>query len=142
MEAYKFPLTPGRQAVTSLPPNLICQFDDHPQFRPLLLLGENVSFLGGGKTALRRQAKLIERNIFRRFVDPSLDVVFWLKAPALRRHQAEHQLLLALGKMAQRPIERLRATIVVRSAELVGGRTDFGIRAAPLVLSNSAIVPA
>ena len=46
----------------------------------VFLLGEDIAFFGGSKAALRRQAQLIERHIFRRFIDPSLDVVFRLEA--------------------------------------------------------------
>src|SRR6185436_2594310 len=44
-------------------PNFVGQFHDHPQLRPLLVLGQNVALLGGGKAPLRRQAKLVERNV-------------------------------------------------------------------------------
>ena len=58
----------------SFAPHLFGQFHDHAQLGPLLVLGQHVAFLGGGKAALRRQAKLIERDIFGRLLDALLDV--------------------------------------------------------------------
>src|SRR6476619_441959 len=52
--------------VRLLAPHLVRQFDNHAQLRPLLLLGEDVALFGRRKSALRRQAELIERDIFRR----------------------------------------------------------------------------
>src|SRR4029077_2393815 len=52
-----FPLLP-RTLSGGLPaPDLLGQFDREPEFCPLLVLGEDVAFLGGGETALRRQRK-------------------------------------------------------------------------------------
>ena len=64
------------------PPHFVRQLDDHPQLRPLLVLGEHIALLGRGETALRRQAELIERDILGRLVDPLLDVV--ASAPDVR----------------------------------------------------------
>ena len=51
---------------------------------------------------MRRQAKLFERDIFRRLVDTTLDVVLGFKCPALGGDETENQLLVALGEIAQR----------------------------------------
>src|SRR6185312_8929231 len=58
-----------------LAPNLLRQFDDHAQLRPLLFLGERVALLSRGKAALRRQAELVECDELGRLVDAALDVV-------------------------------------------------------------------
>src|SRR5262249_24548371 len=84
------------------PPHLLGNLHDHLQLCPLFFLGEDVAFLGRGETALRRQAQLIQRDIFRRFVDAPLDVVFALERAGLRRDQPEHELLFAFGKEPQR----------------------------------------
>src|SRR5262245_53111034 len=42
-------------------PDLVGEFDDHAQFRPFLLLGQDIAFLGRGEAALRREAELLER---------------------------------------------------------------------------------
>src|SRR5689334_15384426 len=91
----------GRQRSMSFP-NLVGQFHDHAQLRPLLLFRQHVAFLGGSEAALWRQAKLIEGDVARRLVDAALDLVLLLQRAALRGDEAEHQLLLALGKESQR----------------------------------------
>src|SRR4029079_19584503 len=79
--AYGSPLSRGRPH-QSLPPDLVRQLDDHPQLCPLLFFSQHIAFLGGGKSALRRQAELIERDIFCGFIDAPLDVVLRLKTSA------------------------------------------------------------
>src|SRR5262249_60402040 len=71
-------------------------------FGPLFVLGEDVAFFGRGEAALRRQAQLIQRDIFNRFVDALLDVAFVLKRAGLRRDQSKHELLFAFWKKPQR----------------------------------------
>ena len=56
-------------------PHFLRHLHDPPQLRPLLLLGEDIAFLGRGEAALRREAKLLECNIFRRFVNAALEIV-------------------------------------------------------------------
>src|SRR5580698_2428551 len=65
-----------------LTPHFFCDFHDHPQLSPLLVLGEHVAFLSRSKSALRRQAELIERGVFSRLLDTFLDLV-WLSSPPL-----------------------------------------------------------
>ena len=73
----------GRGTSTLIAPHTsFDQFHDHAQLGPLLVLGQHVALLGRGEAALRRQAKLIERDVFGRLVDAALDVV--LAAPAGR----------------------------------------------------------
>src|SRR5262249_585078 len=63
---------PSRGRVSSTSPHLLGNLHDHPQFGPLFVLGEDVAFFGRGEAALRRQAQLIQRDIFNRFVDAPL----------------------------------------------------------------------
>jgi len=39
-------------------PNLFSKLDDHPEFCPLLLFGEDIALFRGSEGALRRKAKL------------------------------------------------------------------------------------
>src|SRR3569623_1160063 len=68
-------------------PNHLRHLDDHPQLRPLLVLGERVALLGRGKAALRRQRQLLERRELRRLVDPALVRVLGLELPGLGGNQ-------------------------------------------------------
>src|SRR5262245_56291315 len=79
-----------------LAPDLAGQVNDHPQLRPLFLLGEHVALLGRSEAALRRQAELLERCEFRRLLDAALHVVLLFERAALRRDKAEHDDLVAL----------------------------------------------
>src|SRR5690349_8538067 len=88
--------------ISKTAPYLVRQFDDYAQLGPLFIFRQNISLLGRGKAALRRQAKLIKRDKFRRFINAAFDVVFRLEPAALRCNEAEDKLLLALGEIAQR----------------------------------------
>jgi hypothetical protein len=81
-------------------PHFVGELHDHSKLRPLLVLGQHVAFLGRGKAALRRQAELIEGDVFGRLVDAALDVVLVLELAELRRNQPEHDLFLALREEA------------------------------------------
>src|SRR6187431_3203391 len=83
-------------------PNLVGELDDLAHLGPLLVLGEDIAFLGRGEAALRRQAELLERSELRRFLDALLDVALVLERAALGGYQAEHDLLVTLGQEAQR----------------------------------------
>src|SRR6476646_5486436 len=56
-------------------PDLLGDLDDRAQLRPLLAFGQNISLLGRGKAALRRETKLIERNVFRGLISSRLSGV-------------------------------------------------------------------
>src|SRR5262245_12378006 len=71
-------------------PHLVGHLHDPPQLRPLLLLGEDIAFLGRGEAALRREAELVERDELRRLLDATLELVFRLEAAALGGDEAEH----------------------------------------------------
>ncbi len=68
----------------------------------MLVLGQDIALLGRGKAALRRQAELLQRRVFRGCLDPALEIVLALDLAEFRGHQPEHDLLLPLGQEAQR----------------------------------------
>ena len=70
-------------AVGWLLPHLIRQLDDHPQLRPLLVLGDDIALLGRRKAALRGHRELFEWSELRGFVDAALDVVLLFKRAQL-----------------------------------------------------------
>src|SRR5215831_15750667 len=72
------------------PPNLICDFHDHRELGPLLVLGEHIALLSGSEAALWRKAQLIDVGEFRGRLDAALDLVLRFELPALGGHQAEH----------------------------------------------------
>src|SRR5262245_33479480 len=82
------PLT--MSAMGNYPPDLVSEFDNHSKFCPLLVLSQDIALLGRGKSALRRKAKLIERNKFGGLFDTSPDLVFRFQSPALGCNKAEH----------------------------------------------------
>src|SRR6516225_6409929 len=83
-------------------PDLPGDLDDRAQLRPLLALRQNISFFSRGKAALRREAKLIERNVFRGFVDAALDLVAAFERAGFAGDEPEHDRLVLRHK-AQRP---------------------------------------
>src|ERR1700730_4620349 len=66
-----------------LPPYLTRDIDDPFKLRPLLVLSEDIALLRGRKTALRRKTDLLERNEFRRLLDPPFHLVLGFKVSAL-----------------------------------------------------------
>src|SRR5712692_9952823 len=86
----------------SLAPHLTRELDDHPELRPLLLLGQHVALFRRGEAALRRDGELVETRELGRFLDAALDVVLLLQRAALGGDEAEHHDLVALGPKAQR----------------------------------------
>src|SRR5215475_2949935 len=75
----------------SLPPNLICNFHNHRELRPLLVFSEHIALLGGGEAALRREAKLIDVGEFSSRFDPALDLVLGFELPALGGHEPKYR---------------------------------------------------
>src|SRR5262245_9364261 len=94
-------VSPQRIAYSLLSPHLVRHLHDHPQLRPLLVLGERVAFLARGEAALRREAELIEIDVLARLLDAPLDPVLGFELAGLRRHQPEHY-CLALAHAPQR----------------------------------------
>src|SRR5713226_386416 len=83
------------------PPHLLGHLDDARELRPLLVLGEDIAFLGRGEAALRGEAEPLEGNEPRGLVDAALERVLFLERSALRGDEAEHH-RLARGHEAQR----------------------------------------
>src|SRR5260370_337112 len=79
--------------------------------RHRFLLGGGVAVVGGGGTALGREAGLVEIGVSGGLVDAPLERILGLELPSLRRHQAEHD-RLALAHAPQR-LERAGALGVV-----------------------------
>src|SRR5919108_664768 len=105
LSPYLLALVPGDAALIRLrssSPHFTGDIDDHPQFCPLLLLGEDIAFLGRGEAALRGQTELLERSELARFIDAALDVVLLLQRAALGGDEAQHHDLVALRQKAQR----------------------------------------
>ena len=79
---------------------------------------EHVALDRRREAALRREAQLLERRVPRRLLDAPLQLVLRLELAALRRHEPEHDLLLALRQEAQR-LEAARALVVPLHEEAV-----------------------
>src|SRR6202034_1676894 len=80
-------------AIDLISPHFAGDLDDHPQLRPLLVLGQRIAFFGRSEAALRRETKLVEIEEFRRLVDPALDVVFLFQRAGFAGDEAEHDRL-------------------------------------------------
>src|SRR5476651_2727572 len=94
-----------------LHPDFFGDFHDHLELSPLLVLGQNVAFLGGSEAALWRQTKLVEIDELGGLIDEALELVLGFKPPAFRGDEPEHH-GLALGDEAQR-LESAGAVAVV-----------------------------
>ena len=60
-------------------PDALGDAADEAELRPLVFFREEIAFLRGGKTALRAEAEMVERHVFRRFADAGDDVFLILK---------------------------------------------------------------
>src|SRR6516225_1943043 len=76
-----------------LPPHLPRNLHDHAQLRPLFVLGENIALLGRGEAALRREAKLIDIDEFRRLIDAAFDRVLAFQPAGLAGDEPERHRL-------------------------------------------------
>src|SRR5271166_1688139 len=92
-------------------PHLFGNLHDQSELRPLLVLGQGVSFLGRREAALRRKTELIEGNEPGRFVDAALELIARFELSAFRGDEAEHHHLV-LRHQPQR-LEAARALAVV-----------------------------
>jgi hypothetical protein len=54
-------------------PHFVGDLDDHPELRPLLVLGKRIALLAGGEAALRAQAELVEIDELGGLIDAPLD---------------------------------------------------------------------
>src|SRR5580704_15668612 len=70
--------------IPSLPPDVLSDFDNHPQLRPFLVFGQRIAFLGRSEAALRRQGELVEAGVLRRLFEPALDGVLAFELPGFR----------------------------------------------------------
>lgn len=103
------------------------EITDHPKLRsaisahqanlrPLLIFGHDIAFFSGGEAALGREAKLIERHIFRRFFNAGFDGVLVFKFRELAGDETKDNGLVL--DEAQR-LERTRTVAVVLEEEPV-----------------------
>src|SRR5687768_16189394 len=69
----------GNERLLVPSPHFFGDLHDHLELRPLLVLGEDIAFLGRGEAALRRQAELLQRYEFRGLVDAALELVLGLQ---------------------------------------------------------------
>ena len=60
VQVAQVPQWPISEPASESAPYLARDLDNHPEFRPLLVLGERIALFGRSKTALRRQAELVE----------------------------------------------------------------------------------
>src|SRR6266851_3558723 len=65
----------GPRSRKTLAPDLARNLDTARELGPLLLLGQQVAFLGAGEAALRRQAELLQGRELRGLVDAALELV-------------------------------------------------------------------
>src|ERR1035437_7272622 len=115
-------------AIRSSAPNLVGELNNHPQLGPLLFLGQHVAFFGGGEAALRRQAQLIERDIFGCLLDALLDVVARLQPAGLRGDQTEHDDLVAFRLETQRLETTGALAVVFQEVAVVVAFFEQGLR--------------
>ena len=99
-------------------PDFAGGFDDEAQFCVLLLDRQRVAVDGRGKAALRAEAELVERDVFRGFVDPALQQVLAFELRSFACDEAEHHAFLTLRHKAQR-LEPAGARVVVFEKEAV-----------------------
>src|SRR5437763_1199539 len=83
-------------------PDFAGELVDQSELRPLLLLCQDVAFLGRGEAALGRKAELLQRRKLAGLVDAAPDIVFLLERAALRSDESEHHYLVAFRQEAQR----------------------------------------
>ena len=94
----------------------------------MLVLGQHVAFFGRGEAALRRQAQLIERDIFGCLLDALLDVVARLQPAGLRGDQTEHDDLVALRQETQRLETTGALAVVFQEVAVVVAFFEQGLR--------------
>ena len=75
-------------------PNFFGNFADKFQLAPLLFFGEHVAFFGGSEAALGAEAKLVNINVLRGFLDAVDDVLLVFQFACFAGYQAEHNLLV------------------------------------------------
>src|SRR3984893_271024 len=114
-------------------PDFARRLDDEAQLCDLFVSGQRVAVDGRGEAALRAEAELLERHVFRRLVDPALQSVLAFERGALAGDEAQDYPLIALGHKAQR-LEPAGARIVVFQEEAIDtefAKHGFGDMAVP-----------
>src|SRR5580693_2661277 len=76
-----------------LAPDVLGYVDDEAELRLLVVQRQRIALRRRGEAALAGQAELVERHVFRRFVDAALEVVRGFELRALCGDQAQHHLL-------------------------------------------------
>src|SRR5258708_39657042 len=112
-------------------PHLLRHFDHALQFAPLHRFRDRGSAECARDPALRAEAQIFQRHIFRRRLDSALERVFRFERWHLGAHQSEHDSLLrTLGEKTQR-LEAARALVVVFQEVRIHGypvEKDLGYR--------------
>src|SRR5437870_5284062 len=70
-------------------PDFCRGFDDEPELRRLRVARNDIAVHGARKAALRRQAKLVERDELRRLVDLALEIILRLQLIELCRNESK-----------------------------------------------------
>src|SRR6476469_1481998 len=107
----------SRKSVARLAPDVVGDLDDEAQLGELLVDAQVIAFHSRGEATLGRQTELVDVDELRGFLDPALDRVGVLELAALRRDEAEHD-LLALRDEPQRS-EAARPLVVPLHEEAV-----------------------
>src|SRR5690606_30465105 len=107
----------ARAARATSAPHLFRDLDDERELALLVVGREDVALGDAREAALRGEAQLLERDVSRRLVDAPLDLVLVLERSALRRDEAEHD-LLAFRHEPQR-LEAAGPLVVVLEEETV-----------------------
>ena len=84
----------GKRERFSAAPDFVGDPADQLQLLPLVVLGEDIAFLGRGEAALGRDAELVERDILRSLGDAGLDRLGVLELGELGGEEAEHHDLI------------------------------------------------
>src|SRR5438045_5225772 len=84
------------------PPHFARRLDDETELGDLLVPGQRVAVDGGGEAALRAEAELLERHVFRCLLDPALELVLAFERGALAGDEAQDHSLVPPRHKAQR----------------------------------------
>src|SRR5690606_37731159 len=115
---------------SDLAPHLPGHVDHEGELAPLLLLGQQVAFLGGGEAALRAQAELLHRREGAGLLDAREHLVALFQLAELRRHEAQHHALVALRQEPERLEAAGAIAVVLEEVAVVVelAKQDFGHR--------------
>src|SRR6266567_2124136 len=74
-------------------PNALRHLQHQAELSPLVVGGELVAVVGAGEPALRGEAQVLQRHVFRRGFDAAPEVVLFLQLRHLGADEAEHDRL-------------------------------------------------